>query len=576
VSEIGKSDHFVIGNLPRVTSLPGFQGDKQTTNALNCFFFALKTASNSRSCSSMGSQTMYRSISWSAEPRLTDLPVEMLCLIFSNFPNTYRHPEMQSRPPIFDCSDIFSIRSTCREFRNVCLGLPFWRDEKFTFTDIIPERRKWKTKDTFDEYDAGFLRLLFRDKPLVEAIGRRTHWHFKNLATLLTVIEFVPSFEFTSTHVALLFHSNSSNPWDDMQHPRHLHWRPSPVNEAIASLAVCRCLTSLEVQLDYYLRFRGEADSDIDLDLSLIAEKLPSITHLRIINPSRLIGSLAKLTNLESLLVDASWSKIDGNSVSLPFNSVKSLTHLSVLCDGHRFCCDVDCANRAFDEFVNLTSLFVHPLSNEMCDVLLRSKIKLNDFRTTVRTNRGHIYIEKVVRLIRASSLCSVKTLRMVFEHDYDWTEEDEFCPYYARLAEAITTDHYEIESLVLGIGIHTDWFTNFARLTSLKTLVWYVPNGYCRDESFDDSVATRDVVDPVLLRNMAVICKNKLDGVFRGFAEKPLIDLMVLSTIYDPLPLCTRYLCVTWCGRIPFLYDDGLYDPINPPWKAMDRHLLW
>jgi F-box domain len=524
-------------------------------------------------------------ISPSAELRLIDLPVEMLRMIFSNFPDTYRHQEMASRPPIFDCSDIINIRSTCSKFRNICLGVPFWTDEKFTFTDIIPERRKWKTNDTYDDYDVGFLRLLFRDRLLVEAISKRTHWRFKNLASLLAVLQVVPSFPSTWTHLALLFHSNSSNPWDDQHHPRHGDWQQSSVNGAIASLAVCPSLTSLELRPHFTKETRGQV-LNLDLNLGLIVAKFPSIKRLRIRYPSRLTGSLAKLKNLESMLIDGSRSIIHGGYISLPFKSTKSLTHMSILCFGQGFCCNVDCANKAFNEFVNLTSLFVRPLTKEMCDVLLRSrKIKLNDFRATlIGTHRStdinysfidHELFNKVIRLLSASSsLRSVKTLRLAFGHDYNRTQTDQFLPYFARIAEAITTNHYEIESLVLGIGINTDWFAKFARLTSLKTLVWYVSSTYFQDRRMTNILGTSGI-DADLLHNIAVDCKNTFDGVFQGLVEKPLVDLIVLGTSSHPVVLDTGDTVLDRCVEFPWLYGDDLYGPVDPPWKNMDYFRL-
>jgi hypothetical protein len=431
--------------------------------------------------------------------------------------------------------------------------------------DIIPERRKWKTKDTCDEYDAGFLRVLFRDKPLVEAIGRRTNWQFRNLATLLAVIELVPSFPSTVTHLDLLFHSVWSNPWSDRRHPRNGDWRQSSVNEALANLPVCRCLTVVGLQPNCVLT---ETDSiqNLDLNLDLIVEKLPSITSLRIIGPSRLSGSLGGLTNLKELIIDATFSKVVEGVVSLPFGSAKSLTHIAVICNVQEFFCDADCGNRAFDEFVNLNTLYVHPLSDNMCDVLLRSKIRLREFRTTVMSIYGHIHIAKVVRMLSASSLRFLKKLIIAFEHDDTWTGDSGFCPFYEQITKAITRDHYELESLVLGLGINSDWLPNFSRLAMLRELTWYVPSGYCRIE-------TRAITF------MADRISCKFDRVFDGFVRKPLVAMWVLGRYPHPntgLMIGTKYESVTRCDRAPSLYaNSGLSDAITLYPRRMETELF-
>jgi|SRR5271170_6644118 len=122
---------------------------------------------------------------------IMNLPAEILMMIFDFFtPRVIIHPETRGQ-----CwCVLFSLRSTCRRFRALVNELPIWFDSNFKLVEVIPGRRSWFTNDGPEEYDAGFLRLLFQDQHLVQCLERRTSWHFKNLESLVAVIERVPSF----------------------------------------------------------------------------------------------------------------------------------------------------------------------------------------------------------------------------------------------------------------------------------------------------------------------------------------------------------------------------------------------
>jgi hypothetical protein len=202
-----------------------------------------------------------------------------------------------------------------------------------------------------------------------------------------------------------------------------------------------------------------------------------------------------------------------------------------------------------------------------MCDFLLRSNLQLESFRTTVTRFEGKINIQKVVDVLAAPSLRSLKTLRMIIDYDEAWTDDGVWCPYYEVIAETITTNLDQLELLVLGMGMNALWFPKFTRLRKLKDLVWYAPLGYWRHDSANVLTAShiirnRSLQMIILAQQLNIIMmegRRKFKEVFQAESVQiPLINVF---------PFCSNgtrwreYVHICRCDVEPFLYDDGLYD---------------
>jgi F-box-like len=431
-----------------------------------------------------------------------------------------------SQIDLINPSNLANIRGTCGTWRAICSTMSFWHTDRFSLFDVIPARRTRIPGESVENYEAGFLKLFLRDKLLVVSLERRRSWSFKNTACLRTVMDMVPSFCERAMRVELLFTSEYSNPWPS-DHLWSKDWEPSSVNQALALLTECRRLISL----------RMHCGKDETIDLWHII-RCQTIEYLSIYHPFNFINSLSSLQNLRQLVIDGCGRPFTGRNI-LPFESAKNLTNLRILCSKGEFCCDRDCAAGAFDTFVNLTTLFVKPLSDDMCDFLLRSNIQLTEFHTTVKRFDGHIDINKVINVLSAPSLRSLKLLRLVLDYDEAWADNWEWSPFYEVIAETITTKLDGIEYLVLGMGLDTLWFPKFARLLNLKSMVWAAPLVYWRHENPDvlaaiHAIQNRRLPYPVLLQKFNIITeagKSKLNEVFQAeFVQKPKIYLFVMA----------------------------------------------
>lgn len=470
---------------------------------------------------------------------ILDLPNELLSIIFTNLT-----PPVSKDPEYHSCTcrrnDLFAIRSTCQKFRAITNELQIWYNEDFKVIEMIPPRREWNSEDDCHDYDAGFLKVLFQDKHLVKSLARRKSWHFKSLETLMAVDEHIPTFRRKTTAVQLLFSAWSSSTIDD--------WEPSSLEATIRHLNVCRRLRSLSIFC---------TPDDEDLDLNWIAISCPSLYFLRLTGIDMTENSLKRLSNLKSFVADDLSPAI--YETILPINCTKTLTHLAILYSHSDFECDNACINGTFDRFVNLTSLFVHPLSDPMCDVLHRSKFILNDFRTTLREN-GTLDIDKVVRLFSSASLRHLQVLRIAF------TGPDEWPVYYPRILESITTRLRNLEELVLSMGLNTTWSEMLTRLSSLKRLVWYVPEDNWRDPLGLKSCppGAANLWETLLLsqKDKADIAKERFIAAFKGFVEKPHVEFQIYGDHMEG-GICECNLC-------PILFEDQCYFPLGLP---MNEH---
>ena len=162
---------------------------------------------------------------------ILNLPTETLQDIFSWLDPFLNVLPARHSPSKRHYLPIFALRSVCLTFRILANEMQFWYKEKeFDLADIIrvPLKRNpgsynsddWEEVDIIedesqesedeqegdedegsdDEVRPGssaqdFLKVLLTDKHLVQCLGRRVHWRFKDIDTLPIVMEYVPSFK---------------------------------------------------------------------------------------------------------------------------------------------------------------------------------------------------------------------------------------------------------------------------------------------------------------------------------------------------------------------------------------------
>lgn len=394
-------------------------------------------------------------------------------MVFEFFtPIVFIHPEREGNQC---CCSLFNIRATCRKFRALVNELPIWFDPNFKLVQVVPYRRGQEPVDDWETYEAGFLRLLLQDLHLVQCLERRTSWHFKNLQSLLAVIDCVPSFP-TATRSIVLFYSVCSGHCNEMR-----DWKKHPINKSLGHLGICQSLTSLMI---YGLEC-------CTLDLSMIGKGCPLLKRLQLIFIESCKGMLHGLSLLDELHTNSSWAVTPSNGL-IPVDSVTSLTHLALIFGYEDFWLNDAFDDGDFDGFVNLKSLYIHPLSNAVCDFLIRSTIELKELRTTVIKKYGNV-IRKVITIFSKPSLRNLCSLCFAMEDHREWR------PLYESVIESITTNLTNIEEMVIGMGMDASWWPMFTKLRYLKRLIWFVPEDACESSGVmpDQALETDEDADP-------------------------------------------------------------------------------
>jgi len=487
------------------------------------------------------------------------LPAEILMMIFEFFTPLV----LVSVEPLGHqcCCDLFNLRATCRKFRALVNELPFWFDPNFKLMEIIPQTYNSDSFSKWETYEAGFLKLLFQDQHLVQCLERRTSWHFMNYQTLLAVIECVPSFSLGTTYLSLI----SKACGHCQEEP---DWRDNSINKSLRQLEVCQSLTSLMIcTLEHSI-----------LDLDLIGKECPSLKWLHLFLVLQCKGTLRGLASLEELYSDSCFT-FNPKDGLLPVDSAASLTRLALLFERERFWLDEACRQGTFDKFVNLKSLYVHPLSHAVCDFLLDSTIELNEFRTTVIKEYGDV-VHKVIAMFSKRSLCNLHSLCLALEDHTEWR------PLYQSIIDSITTNLTNVEQMVLGMGLDVSWWPMFAKLRQLQRLRWFVPEDAYQgsqgmsdeasemednesdwetisDEGSDygeDTINVEDKLKPYLKAELNAWINAKM-GTIPQFNSCVCSSGAHLPDLSIRLLGAQEYTGVTDCHAIPELYYHYLHD---------------
>lgn len=451
-----------------------------------------------------------------------DLPTEVLSMIFAYFsPGSDMLQDDENRRPSPTGHGLLAIRSTCHRFRDIADELPFWYNGYFRLQDIIPARRKWQTDDDGDQYQAGFLRILFKDPHLVRTLQRRKVWYFKNVDVLLAVIAHVPYFREQINSVILSFPPSYRR-----------GWKESSGKRAIPNLALCTNLVSLELH--------AVTDPD-ELDLTLITDSLPLLERLRLLQCScDFTGTLRDASRLSELHIqgDVNDKVKDTDESLVPLSSASSLTYLALLENisdsypDHDVPPRIPYQNGALDIFTNLTSLYIHPFTEPLCDFLSStSKLHLIHFRTSIIAPFETAYFPRVIRMFSRPSFSKLESLRFGVSDEVEWTA------YSAEITKAISTYLTGLEELVVGMDLDTTWCMWFSRCINLKRLVWFspAPDGH------------RSCAD---LQAISQAAEDMFIAAFERFEEKPIVRC----------PVAHYYGQIWYSDTPPFLYDDEIF----------------
>jgi F-box domain len=384
-------------------------------------------------------------------PFILSIPNEILHHILSFLPDL-----SSSEPFVYYKADgkdyrvaqMLVLRSVCRKIRDITPELDFWYDPDFLFADLATPEHIGSFMRPY--YEQQFLKALFSDAGLVESLGRRkTDWRFESLEGVLSVKEYIPLF----TENARTLYLEIVDP--DEEDIRDPEMEPTILQIAMDLLSECEHVTTLNIRL-------GD-----NVDLDELAEAFPTLEVLNFSETNCYSGSLQELDHLRKLYLGC-WDDDISTALSfLPLNSAETLTELTLNCR------DVD--NPVFhtgslDAFVNLKSLNIGPLCDSICDFIIRAKIRLDIFETSLI--RQLVLIDKFSNMLRAECLRELKEFGLSSRQDEN-SDRRITRRYWSRVFDVFTSTLLFVEEVQLDAPLHLQCCQYFARMVNLKLLNW-------------------------------------------------------------------------------------------------------
>lgn len=271
-------------------------------------------------------------------------------------------------------SPILIIRSVCRTFRIIADELPFWYQDDFDFLSLLPRTRIRQGEN--------FLKDLFIDHHLVKCLEWKKHWYFQSIGALRAVIEGVYSFQKNVISIKLGFHFIEQDLIS-----------PTSTDLAIRYLAPCRHLISLEL---------GRGCSSVDLNE--IQKSCIALENLVVRSPLMRSETSKLFSNLPTMHIQSKQDDFSHNaSFLVPLNFTITLTSLTIDFWPHsRSIYDAE----SLDAFINLICLHIRPLTDDICEFLLRSGLRLVTFSTTTF---GESKVMRIIDILSASCLREVE-----------------------------------------------------------------------------------------------------------------------------------------------------------------------
>jgi hypothetical protein len=374
------------------------------------------------------------------------------------------------------------LRSVCRKFRAIIPELDFWYDAEFLFADLASPESVGSSLRR--HYEQQLLQALFSDANIVDSLGRRkTDWMFESIDGLIDVMDSVPLF---AQNARTIYLEALDLDEDDLG----LGIEPQSLDIAFDTLSACDHVTELTIRLGY------------TIDLDLIAASFPSLEILNCFETNDYSGSLQELSCLQILRLDGGDNYISNMTTMLPLRAAETLTELRLDCatvDNPIF------DSEPLDAFINLKSLNIGPLCDSISDFIIRAKIRLDVFETSLI--QEYAPIDKFVNMLQAESLRDIKEFGLTSRHD-NTPSRSAIERYWSLVFDAFTSHLLSVEEVQLDAPLNLRCCPYFARMANLKILNW--------DGSINPYFGCGRSHDP-----KAMIAKA-LDKAFANFVEKP------------------------------------------------------
>ena len=364
------------------------------------------------------------------------------------------------------------LRSVCRRFRDITLHLDFWYEDDFQFTELMAsyyEHGRGRPEEELLE----FLDVLFLDKSLVNALGRRkTEWMFNSLDILGLIMQRIPLFKRNARVIHLGSIEEEEEDSDSSSY--------TSLDRAFEWLRECSHVTTLIIQSEYRV------------DLTGIAVSFPFLKTLICSPTDHFHGSLdlgppgQHIHRLRKLLLDLEGPHVGKFRHWLPLESAETLTELSLNCGPNVHISFFDIPS--LDLFRNLKSLSIRPLSSPLSDFLVRSQARLETFNTTLSRL---VPIDVVRAMFQAPCLKTVKQFglsnlheRYMSSHNDYWeaapstaemraAELGAIEQFWSLVLDEFTSMLHCVEQLKLELPLHIECCAYFSRMRNLKLLDW-------------------------------------------------------------------------------------------------------
>jgi hypothetical protein len=380
-------------------------------------------------------------------PSILRLPNELLREILS-----YVLANPAFRPPLNDSYDgfresricdspVLAVRAVCHTFRIIADEMPFWYNKNFKLLSLIPY--------TSVENEECFLDSLLTDRYLVHMLRLRTHWEFRSLGAILTIVREIPSFFENTTSISL----------PSFRH-RQREFLES-LNFPLMCFAACRGIKSLD------LRDGGHAT-----DLNMLSNLYPQLENLSMCSHAFYKGTLAGLSNIKKLRLIGKVYNFRNPPMLLPLDSATTMTTLEIYrLPSSRYLTDTT----PLDAFVNLTSLHIRPLILSFCDFVCRTSAHLITFSTTVNSF-SNLSSRRIISMLSARSLQSLQEFNFTVQRLMD---------YESIIVETVKLPF--LRRLYFQMGLDLRWCRHFPRIASLDVLRWKLMEEKLIDASFQD-----------------------------------------------------------------------------------------
>jgi hypothetical protein len=448
-------------------------------------------------------------------------------------PNELLHQTFSYLPPIRVTSLFFphlrgthstllALRHTCHRFRAIVADPIFWCTDDGDGADWSELVSTTDSNLTSAVREECFLKALLADPQIMESLESKNMWSFSYHQGLLAVLQFVPLFRQNADFV-ILYGIGYPVPMP------FLNEKPMfSIHDIIKTLTFCRCIHTLHIQLVK------------KIDLEIIVKSCTSLRDLRFTN----VGYYEPVDErLHLQRLDIYNEELESSDRIFPIHLVvpEDLVDLRLCIDDEFDDSSVSYGQliTTFIPFVNLTVLWISPLYDDVCDLIIASHLNLIDFGIVVFPySLAH---GKLIKLFQSEALRNIQVLNLLVD--------DMYSSDFEATLDAITSlsDLREIE---IAMGLHTSWCQKFSRLKKLQSLDWITSSdSYCDLPTCNGVLHTpcQDVYDatderPYHLGNLddETIGERMFHEAFEGFKEKPHIIFEVLDQ-YEYNDVCMR-----------------------------------